>query len=110
MSYSVKQNTIYLTRGDTFLADVRIFQTCGDPYHLQEGDTIRFAMKKSLTDETTLVTKDIPIDTRRLQLDPEDTKDLPFGTYVYDVQLTKADGTVDTFITPSKLVLTEEVD
>lgn len=110
MSYSVKQNAIYLTRGDTFMADVRIFQTNGDPYQLQEGDTIRFAMKKTLTDEEPLVIKDVPIDTRRLVLDPEDTKLLPFGTYIYDVQLTKVDGTVDTFITPSKLVLTEEVD
>ena len=54
--------------------------------------------------------KDIPIDTLTLTLLPEDTKDLSFGKYVYDIQLTKADGTVDTFITKATIKITEEVD
>lgn len=54
--------------------------------------------------------KDIPIDTMKLVLDPADTKNLSFGKYVYDVQLTKSTGEVDTFITKGMLKLTEEVD
>ena len=34
---------------------------------------------------------------------------LPFGKYVYDIELTKATGEVDTFITKAILKLTEEV-
>lgn len=45
-----------------------------------------------------------------LVLEPEDTKTLPFGKYVYDIQITYADGKVDTFITKGRLRLTEEVD
>lgn len=57
-----------------------------------------------------LLVKDIPIDTMRLTLNPEDTKDFDFGKYVYDIQLTKEDGTVDTFITKTTIKITEEVD
>ena len=41
---------------------------------------------------------------------PSDTADLNFGKYVYDIQLTKANGKVDTFITKATLKLSEEVD
>lgn len=110
MSYSVKGTTISLTRGDSFAADIGIFQPNGDPYIPSEGDRIRFAMKKNAKEKTVLILRDIPIDTLRLVLFPEDTKDLDFGTYVYDIQLTKCNGEVDTFITKSTLILTEEVE
>ena len=67
-------------------------------------------MKAKYEDPEPLVVKDIPIDTLTLTLLPEDTKDLSFGKYVYDIQLTKADGTVDTFITKATIKITEEVD
>lgn len=54
--------------------------------------------------------KDIPIETMKLVLEPEDTKTLAFGKYVYDVQLTKVTGEVDTFITKGIIKITEEVD
>ena len=38
-----------------------------------------------------------------------DTAHIPFGKYVYDIELTKATGEVDTFITKAILKLTEEV-
>lgn len=108
-SYKVSGTTITLTRGDTFMAQISITQSNGDPYVPSEGDSVRFAMKSNYTDEDTLLVKDIPIDTLKLVLNPEDTKDLAFGTYVYDVQLTKESGEVDTFITASKIKITEEV-
>ena len=44
-----------------------------------------------------------------LTLQPSDTKNLPFGNYVYDIELTTADGFVDTFIGPATFTLTGEV-
>ena len=44
-----------------------------------------------------------------LELEPNDTKTLDFGSYVYDVQITFADGRVDTFITEAVFKLTPEV-
>lgn len=110
MSYSIKGTTITLTRGDSFAADISIFQPNGEPYELSSGDKVRFAMKKAVKDQKVLILRDVPIDTMRLVLYPEDTKDLDFGNYVYDIQLTKSNGEVDTFITRSVLILSEEVE
>lgn len=109
MSYSVKGTNITMTRGDTFSADICIYQPNGKPYNLAKDDVIQFAMKKSAKDTTILILKDISIETMKLVLNPDDTKDLDFGTYVYDVQLQKTTGEVYTFITKSYLTLTEEV-
>lgn len=113
MSYRVDGTTIYLTRGDTFEARVEAIlpdSEGAEPYIPMKGDTVRFAMKANYEDEEPLVVKDIPIDTMLLILAPEDTKALPFGKYVYDIQITYADGRVDTFIPKGRLRLTEEVD
>ncbi len=110
MSYSVSGTTITLTRGDTFLAVVSITDSNGDAYIPKEGDSVRFAMKKTYDTPTPILVKNIPTDTMKLVLDPEDTKSLSFGKYVYDIQLTKANGDVDTFITTAAIKITEEVD
>ena len=110
MSFRVRNNTIYLTRGDTFKAIISIAYPDGSVYTPKEGDAIRFAMKGDISDTEPLILREIPIDTMMLVINPEDTKLLDYGTYVYDIQLTKANGDVDTFITASKLKLTVEVD
>lgn len=108
--YSVSGTTITLTRGDTLRIHLTLTTDDGEPYIPQEGDVIRFAMKKNYTDDEPLIYKTLDNDTLTLKLDPVDTKSLEFGSYVYDIQLTTADGDVDTFIYRSKLKLTEEVD
>lgn len=108
--YSVKGYTITLTRGDTLSLGVTILEKDDTPYVPQPGDVIRFAMKKDYSDESPLLTKIIPNDTLILTLNPGDTKLLPFGKYVYDIQLTNGSGEVDTFIAKANLILTEEVD
>jgi hypothetical protein len=109
--YTVKKTTITLTRGDTLKAQIHITDKEGNPYEIQEGDEVRFAMKKNYSDPDTevLIVKQVPTDTLILTLEPTDTKDLPFGTYVYDIQLTTAAGEIDTFIAKASLILTEEV-
>ena len=57
-----------------------------------------------------MIVKDIPVSTMMLVLLPEETKRLNFGKYVYDIQLTRADGRVDTIIAKAAFKLTEEVD
>ena len=85
MSYSVSGTTITLTRGDTLRIKVDITEKDGStPYVPSSGDKIRFAMKSKYSDQVPLLIKDIPIDTMELVLDPEDTKKLEFGKYVYD--------------------------
>ena len=98
---------------------VKVNIMLGDaPYILQGGDIVRFAVKhneyvgvryRELKDAEPLILKTIPNDTQYLELDPEDTKDLGFGEYLYDIEITMADGTVDTFIADQKFNLTTEV-
>lgn len=110
MSYNVTGTTITLTRGDTFEAIVSATKKDGTQYIPTDGDTIRFAMKEKYDDPRPILVKEIPIDTMLLVIDPKDTSDLKFGKYVYDIQLTKANGKVDTFISKAVLKLSEEVD
>jgi hypothetical protein len=109
MSYSISGTTITLTRGDSFIAYISITDQDDNPYIPVEGDSIRFAMKSSYEDAEPLLVKNVPIDTMKLVIDPEDTKSLAFGKYVYDIELTKASGEVDTFITKAIFKITEEV-
>lgn len=105
-----KTNVITLTRGDTARIQVNITDATGQPYVPQDGDVIRFALKKRYADDTPLINITIPNDTLLLEISPSDTKPLRFGTYKYDIQITMANGTVDTFIDRGQFVITEEVE
>ena len=109
---SINGSTITITRGDTLDASLELFTGDGAPYEAQEGDVIRFALKKKYSDKAAVLIKDIPVGTMRLRLEAAETKKLraAWTPYVYDIQLTTADGTVDTFIDRGKLIVTEEVE
>lgn len=110
MSYTISaRNSITLTRGDSFIAIVNIEDQNGNEYFPKEGSTLRFALKKDYDEYKPLLVKDIPIDTLIFELKPEDTKPLPFGNYVYDIQLTTPEGRIDTIIPKGKFKLSEEV-
>lgn len=103
--FDIDGSTISLTRGDTFEAEVGMTME-DEPYVPEVGDNIRFALKRKLfssdlgeyIDPVPLIVKPIPLDSLLLVLEPEDTKELRFGTYAYDIEITFADGFVDTFI------------
>ena len=115
--YSIKGTTITLTRGDTFITNITLKRD-GSTYTPVNGDRIRFAMKSpemnarktAWTDDTVLVEKAIPYNTMQLKLDPEDTKELDFGQYRYDIEITFANGDVDTFIENAVFILNPEVE
>lgn len=116
MSSIIKGTSITLTRGDTLRVKVNITVN-GQEYTPTAGDSVRFALKHNVMnkkqtafmDTDPLIIKSIPYDTMILELQPSDTKPLQFGTYVYDIQITFQDGTVDTFITEAVFKLTPEV-
>lgn len=125
MSVKIVDNAITMTRGDTLRCRVTPYILLRDEqgevigkeeYTPVEGDSIRFAVKhtamksgKQYKDDTPIILKAVPIDTLLLQLDPADTKDLDFDTYVYDMEITYADGTVYTFIETMEFTITPEV-
>lgn len=96
MSWRISTNgDIIMTRGDT--PSIKIGVNVKDeednlfPYEPIEGDTIVFAVKKSIHDTDRVLTKIIPNDTKILSFKEEDTKNLDFGTYVYEISLNSGD-------------------
>ena len=114
--FTVEDNKITLTRGDTFISTIALKQG-EETYTPAQGDVIKFMVKKSgLTanrteyiDKVIRIEKTIPNATMQLRLEPSDTKQLPFGDYVYDLEITFADGKVDTVIEGEQFRLTPEV-
>lgn len=106
----ISGKTIIMTRGDTVRIKLSLVDDSGTPYMPRDGDEIRFAVKKKYTDNIPLILLIIPNDTLILTINPKDTKNLDFGTYVYDIQITYANGDVDTIIAKQTLRLEEEVD
>lgn len=110
MSVKISGTTIKMTRGDTLRAELTLKDEEGNVYTPIQGDVIRFAMKREYDDAEPIINRVIPNDTMELVIYPEDTKNLPQpSNYVYDIELTFANGDVDTFIDKAKLMLTEEV-
>lgn len=104
-------NGITLTRGDSLTLTVDITQG-GEPYEVQAGDSLRFALAKNYKGESgyeLLIEKTIPTDSLTFTLTSEETERLDYRAYKYDIELTHVDGTVDTFIS-STLLITGEVE
>ena len=106
-----KNYTVSLTRGDT--ARLNAFPTIGEgeekqPYIVQENDVLTFTVKKNYGDVEPLIEKKITGSTT-FHFEPKDTKDLAFGKYKYDVQLTLPNGENYTFIDRKDFNITEEV-
>ncbi len=113
--YSIDGTTIRLTRGDSLVVQLELTQD-GEPYTPAEGDSIAFGLKSKLNasktafvDAEPLVEKAILTDDMTLRLAPADTKDLPFGNYAYDIEVTLASGQVDTVINNARFILQPEV-
>ena len=105
-----KTNNIWLTRGDTLTLTVNLEREVPpvppateptiEPYVPQENDVIRFAVSKGYKGEPRYELKfkeTIPHDTLTFTASSEKTT-IDYMTYNYDVEITYADGTVDTFI------------
>ena len=106
--YNIQGTTITLTRGDSFYCHLDLKRN-GQAYTPDDGDVIRFALKKDYFDTNALISQTIPNDTLILCLLPADTKTLAFGTYVYDIEITFENGDVDTFINEAKFIIAPEV-
>lgn len=102
---------IHLTRGDTAYLQVPIETEVNgvtSDYEIRENDTLRFTVKESAWDETFLIQKVLE-GSNNFHIAPEDTKELKYGSYTYDVELTTGEGDVFTVITPSVFKVTKEV-
>lgn len=117
MAWSIKGTAITLTRGDSFSLQINL-KVNGEDYVPYEGDIVTFRLKRNMMDskhtryldEKPFIQKRIPSNTMILDLIPADTKKLPFGTYVYDLEITfGVTGQVYTFINNAIFNIVPEV-
>lgn len=99
---------IEIIRGDTVHLEVKITDQNENEYQLQEDDKLVFTLKKNCSTKDILIQKNI--DLSSFTLSHDETKNLSYGTYVYDVQLTQSNGDVTTVIPPDKFIVKEEVN
>ena len=105
-----EDNTIHLTRGDTARFSIgRIVNTVTNTnYTPTAEDTVTMTIKKTVLQADPFVQL-IVHGGEVFHMKPEDTKEMAFGKYVYDVQLTTADGDVYTIVPPATFDLLKEV-
>lgn len=101
-------NNVTLTRGDSASISVALKNPDGTDYTLQSGDELLFTVKYNCITEDIIIQKDISSDAI-INLIPSDTNDLLYGEYFYDVQLTRANGSVNTVIPPRDFIVAKEV-
>jgi len=97
MLYIDEDQNISLTRGDTGIFHINLQSRDGEAYTPQQGDSLRFALGKNWGRDT-LFTKQIPLDTCILEIEPQDTKELEFKKYKYDIEFTDSYGHVSTIL------------
>lgn len=105
--FKVDDNNIRIIRGDSGVFNISITDTNGSPVYLTEGDVLTFTLRRAARNPAIVMQKVIA--DSQLEIKPEDTEGLTFGTYVYDIELRRADGYVDTVIPPHEFLLMEEV-
>ena len=96
-----KNDTIHLTRGDTARLtvdlDIEFEDGTKQPYSVQNDDVLTLSVKKRKKDFKPCIEKVVK-GSADFHIKPEDTADLDFGSYVYDVEIRTAEGDVYTVI------------
>lgn len=109
MLYVENNDEIRLTRGDTARLTVSIIDEPTQTEHvLNKDDILTLTVKKRAKDSEHLMQK-VSTGSNSFHIEPSDTSNLNFGTYVYDVQLNKASGDVYTIVEPAPFVILQEV-
>ena len=99
--FRIEDSNLYLTRGDTAYLSIN-FNTERDI------ESLVLSVKKKVSDEE-YVFQITSIDNNKFIFEPKHTKDLDYGVYLYDIQLTTTLGEVFTIVEKSKLYIKEEV-
>ena len=100
-------NNIFLTRGDTCVLKLSVVDSEGESYDFS-NDTVQLTVKTSTYTEDVLIQTNINSDSFVIM--PDDTNDLSYGKYVYDVQIITPTGNVYTVIAPAEFNICNEVN
>lgn len=104
-SYNEEDGMIKLTRGDTAYLDIMVTDDDGKEFPLSNQTEICMTVRE---DALSPILFQLPAENSRIKINPEDTKDMEFGTYRYDVQVMLENGDVYTY-GPYKFKVLQEV-
>lgn len=91
-----ENNNISITKGDTATLQIELYKD-DEPYTMQSGEHLHFAVKAALDYNYTLFSK--YVDTPKINFSPADTFSLSCCEFDYSITLEKANGDRDTFLT-----------
>lgn len=103
----VEGSDIYLTRGDSAYLVIDITLQDGSKYISEPGDVLVFNIKRTYDSEEYILQK--TVEDFIVNIEPEDTDSISYGTYWYDVELTTAEEAKFTVVGPARFILREEV-
>jgi hypothetical protein len=93
------KKNIKLSRGDYAEISFNFKNADGTEYVLEEGENVEFTVKTSASSQEELISKNLSSGGGSfvvLVLEKEDTEQMTFGNYYYDIRLIKADGKINT--------------
>lgn len=105
--FSVQNNNIAMIRGDSGIFKIDVTDVAGNAVALDDNDVLTFTLRRAIRSPTIVLQKTIT--DGMLTIHPADTEKMEFGMYVYDVELKRINGFVDTIIPPHEFLLLEEV-
>lgn len=108
----INGTNLKMIRGDSESITLKIEHSDSTPYDFQAGDIVYFTVKQRANTKEIILQKILthfPDNQAIIEINPEDTSELAFRKYVYDIQLTQADGRVKTVVPMSMFEILEEV-
>ena len=103
---TIDEQNITHMRGDTLFLKLDVLNN-GEPYILDQKDTLTFTVKRNIHDEKPVLQKRFS-GVQNILLNSADTADMEPGRYIYDVEVYTASGVVQT-IGPGKFILKPDV-
>jgi phage gp45-like len=104
-TYGNDSKNLKMTRGDT--ANISV-----EGLTLVAGDEVKFTVKENVHATTKIIEKTVVNFNNGngiISIEPDDTKSLNYKNYIYDIQVTRADGTVYTVVKPHEFKIESEV-
>lgn len=107
--FRISNRTISLTRGDTARITVTVTnEITGEEYVIGPGDTLKFSVKKTVSDPD-YTFQIVSEESSMIHIQPEDTRELESGKYLYDIELTTTLGDVYTVVPISTLEIVDGI-
>lgn len=86
---------IKMTRGDSADITIELTTSGGEAYDFS-NDVVKFGVKRSAFESNLAIEKTVDSSTGKFTLEPEDTANLEFGDYLYDIRVYHTDSETGT--------------